>query len=66
MRREGGDSRGLPRWAVILVVLVGGSALIYLLVCLFLAVYLWFTPLFSRNLEWAGFGGRARIVGAKE
>jgi hypothetical protein len=28
-----------------LVVLVGGSALNYLLVCLFLAVYLWFNPI---------------------
>jgi hypothetical protein len=45
MRREGRDSKGLPRWVVILVVLVGGSALIYLLVCLFLAVYLWFNPI---------------------
>jgi hypothetical protein len=41
----GGGSKGLPRWAVTLAVLVGGTALIYLLVCLFLAVYLWVTPI---------------------
>jgi hypothetical protein len=45
MRWKGGSSKGLPRWAVMLVVLVGGTALIYLLVCLFLAVYLWFNPI---------------------
>jgi hypothetical protein len=28
-----------------LVVLVGGSAPIYLLVCIFLVVYLWFNPI---------------------
>jgi hypothetical protein len=27
-----------------LVALIGGSILIYLLLCLFLAVYLWFNP----------------------
>ncbi len=42
-RREGW--RGLPGWTMILVTLIGGSALIYLLVCLFLAVYLWFNPI---------------------
>jgi hypothetical protein len=45
VRWKGGGSKGLPRWAVMLVVLVGGSALIYLLVCLFLAVYLWFNSI---------------------
>ena len=40
-----GNRRGLPRWAVMLVVLVGGTVLIYALVCLFLAVYLWFNPI---------------------
>jgi hypothetical protein len=28
-----------------LVVLLGGTVLIYLLVCVFLAVYLWFNPI---------------------
>jgi hypothetical protein len=28
-----------------LVALIGGSILIYLLLCLFLAVYLWFNPI---------------------
>ena len=45
MRREGGGSKGLPRWTVILVVLAGGLALIYFQVCLFLAVYLWVNPI---------------------
>ena len=41
-----GNRRGLPGWAVMLVVvLVGGTVLIYALVCLFLAVYLWFNPI---------------------
>ena len=44
MREEGGGSKGLPRWVVMLAVLGGGSALIYLLVCLLLPVYLWFNP----------------------
>jgi hypothetical protein len=44
MRWEG-NWRGLPRWAVMLVVLVGGTVLIYALACLFLAVYLWFNPI---------------------
>jgi hypothetical protein len=30
----------------LLAVLVGGSGLIYLLVSLFLAAYLWFSPIF--------------------
>ena len=45
MRRAGGGRKGLPGWAVMLVVAVGGAALIYALVCLFLAVYLWFNPI---------------------
>jgi hypothetical protein len=45
MRREGSGLRGLPRWAVMLVVLVGGTVVIYALVCLFLAVYLRFNPI---------------------
>jgi hypothetical protein len=45
VRREDRSWRGLPRWAVIWAVLVGGPALIYLLVCLLLAVYLWFNPI---------------------
>jgi hypothetical protein len=28
-----------------LVALIGGSVLVYLLLCLFLAVYLWFNPI---------------------
>jgi hypothetical protein len=44
MRWEDGGSKGLPRWVEMVVVLVGGSALISSLVCLFLAVYLWFNP----------------------
>ena len=42
MRWKGEGSRGLPRWAVMLVVVLGGAALIYALVCLFRATYLWF------------------------
>ena len=45
MRRESGRSGGLPRWALLLVVLLGGTVLVYLLVCLSLAVYLWFDPI---------------------
>jgi hypothetical protein len=45
MRREGGSSKGLPGWVVTLMILLGGTVLIYLLVCLFLAVYLWFNPI---------------------
>ena len=45
MRRESGSSKGLPRWVVLLVTLLGGTVLIYLLVSLFLAVYLWFNPI---------------------
>ncbi len=45
MRWMGDHLRGLPRWAAALVALIGGSVLIYLLVCLFLAVYLWFNPI---------------------
>ena len=45
MSREGGGRKGVPGWAVMLVVAVGGAALIYALVCLFLAVYLWFDPI---------------------
>ena len=45
MRWERGSLRGLPGWVVMLVVLLGGTVLIYLLVCLFLAVYLWFNPI---------------------
>jgi len=42
-RRDGW--RGLPRWVAVLVTLLGGTVLIYSLVCLFLAVYLWFDPI---------------------
>ncbi len=45
MRWMGDHLRGLPRWAAALVGLIGGSVLIYLLVCLFLAVYPWFNPI---------------------
>ncbi len=45
MRWMGDHPRGLPRWAAELVALIGGAVLIYLLVCLFLAVYLWFNPI---------------------
>ena len=45
MRWEGGRWGRLPRWAVVLVVLLGGTVLTYLLVCLSLAVYLWFNPI---------------------
>jgi hypothetical protein len=45
MRWKGDVPRGLPRWAAALVALIGGSMLIYLLLCLFLAVYLWFSPI---------------------
>ena len=45
MRWRRGGWRDLPGWAVILVTLLGGTVLIYLLVCLFLAVYLWFNPI---------------------
>ncbi len=45
MKRERGGWRGLPGWAAALVALIGGTVLIYLLVCLFLAVYLWFNPI---------------------
>ena len=40
-----GNRRGLPRWAAALVALIRGSVLVYLLICLFLAVYLWFNPI---------------------
>ncbi len=45
MRWGRGGWKGLPGWAAMLVVLLGGTVLIYLLVCLFLAVYLWFNPI---------------------
>jgi hypothetical protein len=45
MQREGGGLKGLPRWVVTLVVLFGVPVLAYLLVCLFLAVFLWFDPI---------------------
>ncbi len=45
MRREAGGRKRLPGWAVMLVVVVGGAVLIFALVCLFLAVYLWFNPI---------------------
>jgi hypothetical protein len=45
MRRDGRGARGLPGWVVMLVVVFGGAALVYALVCLFLAVYLWFNPI---------------------
>ena len=44
MKWKGGPG-GLPGWVVMLVVLVGGLVLTYALVCLFLAVYLWFNPI---------------------
>ncbi len=44
MRWEGCIPRGLPIWVVMLVVLFGGVVLIYLLVCVFLAGFLWFDP----------------------
>ena len=44
MRQKGEGSKSLPRWVVTMVVVVGGAALIYALVCLFPAVYLWFNP----------------------
>ena len=45
MRWEGSSSKGMPGWVVTLMILLGGTVLIYLLVCLFLAVYLWFNPI---------------------
>jgi hypothetical protein len=45
MRLRGNHAGGLPRWAAALVALIGGSVLIYVLLCLFLAVYLWFNPI---------------------
>ena len=46
MRRKRNENRrGLPRWAAAMGALIGGSVLIYLLICLFLAVYLWFNPI---------------------
>ena len=45
MRWRRGRWVGLPWWAVMLVTLLGATVLIYLLVCLFLAVYLWFNPI---------------------
>ena len=42
---RGDRPEGLPRWAAALVALIGGSVLVYLLLCLFLAVYLWFNPI---------------------
>ncbi len=45
MRWRRGRWRGLPGWAVMLVTLLGGTVLTYLLVCLFLAVYLWLNPI---------------------
>jgi hypothetical protein len=48
MKGKGG-LKGLPRWVVMLVVLFGGTVLIYALAYLFLAVYLWFSPSLSRR-----------------
>ena len=45
MQREGGGLKGLRRWVVALVVLLGVPVLAYLLVCLLLAVFLWFNPI---------------------
>jgi hypothetical protein len=45
MRWRGDHPGGLPRWAAALVAVIGGSVLIFLLLCLFLAVYLWFNPI---------------------
>ena len=44
MNRKGGAS-GLPGWVVMVAVLVGGVVVAYAVVCLFLAVYLWFDPI---------------------
>ena len=58
--------RRLPRWAVVLVTVIGASILIYLLLCLFLAVYLWFNTIVfyevgmsvpGRDLLFVGSGG---------
>ena len=45
MRLRDDGMGGLPRWAAALLALIGGSVLVYLLVCLLLAVYLWFDPI---------------------
>ena len=45
MRREGSTPKGLQRWLVALVGLLGGSVVMYVLVCLFLAASLWFNPI---------------------
>ncbi len=45
MRRMRGRWEGMPGWAAALVALIGGSVLVYLLVCLLLAVYLWLNPI---------------------
>jgi hypothetical protein len=45
MRWEGSSSKGMPGWVVTLMILLGAPVLAYLLVCLFLAVYLWFNPI---------------------
>jgi hypothetical protein len=45
MRWRGDYLRGLPGWAAAPVAVIGGSVLICLLLCLFLAEYLWFNPI---------------------
>jgi hypothetical protein len=45
MRWASDNLRSLPRWAAALVAVIGGSVLVYMLVCLFLAIYLWFNPI---------------------
>ena len=45
MRWRGDELEGLPRWAASLAALIGGSALVYFLVCLSLVVYLWLDPI---------------------
>jgi hypothetical protein len=63
MKWEGG-LRGLPGWAVMLAVLVGGVMLAYALVCLSLAVYLWFDPIVWR--VFIVFGSLERVMNLGE
>jgi hypothetical protein len=44
VRWEGSSSKGMPGWVVTLMILLGAPVLAYLLVCFFLAGYLWFNP----------------------
>jgi hypothetical protein len=45
MRWRWGELEGLPRWAAAFMALIGGSALVYVLVCPSLVVYLWLDPI---------------------